>query len=50
MVDNPKTYESILGIKYDRRNFRKKMLSLLEDINKEEVFEGKKPAKLYKFK
>lgn len=45
-----KTYESILGIKYDRRNFRKKMLSLLEDINKEEVFEGKKPAKLYKFK
>lgn len=45
-----KTYESILGIKYDRRNFRKKMLNLLEDTNKEKVFEGKKPAKLYKFK
>lgn len=45
-----KTYESILGIKYDRRNFRKKMLNLLEDTNKEKIFEGKKPAKLYKFK
>ena len=47
-----KCYESILGIKIDRRNFRKKLLSmdLIEDTNKTEIFEGTKPAKLYKFK
>lgn len=47
-----KTYETILGKKFDRRNFRKKLLSLnlIEDANKYVVFEGKKPAKVYKFK
>lgn len=47
-----KTYESILGIKFDRRNFRKKILSidLIEDTNQTRIFEGTKPAKIYKFK
>lgn len=47
-----KIYEAILDIKLDRRNFRKKLLSLniIEDINQTKKFEGKKPAKLYKFK
>ena len=44
-------YESILNKEIDRRNFRKKMLSLklIEDINKTITYKGKKPAKLYKF-
>jgi 8-oxo-dGTP diphosphatase len=47
-----KTYESILDKTFDRRNFRKKLLSfdLIIDTNKYVTFEGKKPAKLYKFK
>ncbi len=47
-----KVYEAILEKKLDRRNFRKKLLSLniIEDINQTKKFEGKKPAKLYKFK
>ena len=47
-----KTYEAILNKKFDRRNFRKKILSLniLEDSNKYEKFEGNKPARIYKFK
>lgn len=47
-----KTYEAILNKKFDRRNFRKKILSLdlLEDTNKTDKFEGNKPAKVYKFK
>lgn len=47
-----KTYESILGTNLDRRNFRRKILSLdlIEDTGKEIKFEGKKPAKLYQFK
>ena len=51
MPEVQKTYESILDKKFDRRNFRKKLLSLgiIEDTNKYMVFEGKKPAKLYKF-
>lgn len=46
-----KTYEAILNCKLDRRNFRKKLLSLglITDTNKVTNFEGKKPAKLYKF-
>lgn len=46
-----KTYEAILGKTFDRRNFRKKLLSLgiIEDTNKYIIFEGKKPAKVYKF-
>ncbi|MBQ7105492.1 MAG: NUDIX hydrolase [Bacilli bacterium] len=47
-----KVYEAILDKELDRRNFRKKMLSLgfIEDTNKTAKFEGNKPAKLYKFK
>ena len=46
-----KTYETILEKEFDRRNFRKKILSLglIKDANVTEVFEGKKPAKKYKF-
>lgn len=47
-----KVYEAVLNKKIDRRNFRKKLigLNLIEDTNKTIKFEGKKPAKLYKFK
>lgn len=47
-----KTYETILEKKFDRRNFRKKLLSLdlIADTNNYAKFEGNKPAKLYKFK
>lgn len=47
-----KSFESILNKKFDRRNFRKKLLNLdiIEDTGKYINFEGKKPAKLYKFK
>ena len=47
-----KTYEAILNKKFDRRNFRKKVLSLniLEDTKKYGKFEGNKPAKIYRFK
>jgi len=46
-----KVYESILNIKIDRRNFRKKLLSqkIIIDTNETINFEGKKPAKKYKF-
>lgn len=46
------TYETILNTTFDRRNFRKKLLSLgiIEDTNRTVVFNGTKPAKLYKFK
>ncbi len=52
MPELHKTYEAILNKKLDRRNFRKKILNLnlLEDSNKLDKFEGKKPAKLYLFK
>ncbi|MDD4187307.1 MAG: NUDIX domain-containing protein [Bacilli bacterium] len=47
-----KVYEAILNKKFDRRNFRKKILSLdiLDDTSKHEQFDGNRPAKLYKFK
>ena len=47
-----KVYEALLNKNIDRRNFRKKMLSLniIEDTNKTKIFEGKMPEKLYKFK
>ncbi len=47
-----KTYEAIMGIKYDRRNFRKKLLntSMIEETDKKIIFNGKKPAKVYMFK
>ena len=52
MPELQKTYEAILNKKLDRRNFRKKMLSLdlIEDTNSLDKFEGNKPAKVYKFK
>ena len=45
-----KTYEIILNEKLDRRNFRRKILNMVEDTNKEIIFEGTKPAKLYRYK
>ena len=47
-----KIYEVILGEKIDKRNFRKKMLSLelLEKIEGKMIKEGYRPAALYKFK
>lgn len=52
MPEIQKIYESILDVKFDRRNFRKKILSLdiIEETNKVEKFDGNKPAKIYKFK
>lgn len=46
-----KVYEEILGIEIDRRNFRKKLLTqnIIIDTNETINFEGKKPAKKYKF-
>ena len=46
------TYESILEKKFDRRNFRKKILSLglIEETEGTVIFNGKKPAKKYIFK
>lgn len=47
-----RVYETILNTTFDRRNFRKKLLSndLIIDTNKEKIFDGTKPAKIYKFK
>ena len=52
MPELQKTYEAILNKKFDRRNFRKKMLNLdlIEDTNTSDKFVGNKPAKVYKFK
>ena len=47
-----KIYENLLGKKYDRRNFRKKLIKLgiIEDIDKISSNKTGRPAKLYKFK
>ncbi|MBS7020328.1 MAG: NUDIX hydrolase [Firmicutes bacterium] len=47
-----RVYESILGRKFDRRNFRKKfiLLDLIEDTNDCFVGGTGRPAKLYRFK
>ena len=47
-----KVYETLLNKELDRRNFRKKLLNdgIICDVNKDAVFNGKKPAKLYCFK
>ncbi len=52
MPELQKTYEAILGKKFDRRNFRKKILSLnlLDETEMFDKFEGNKPAKVYVFK
>ena len=46
-----KVYEEILNTTIDRRNFSKKLLSqqIIIDTNETVNFEGKKPAKKYKF-
>lgn len=52
MPELQKIYEGILDKTFDRRNFRKKILSLniVDDTNKEVSINGKKPSKLYRFK
>ena len=52
MPELQKIFEGILNKEFDRRNFRKKIISLgvVEDTNKEFNLNGKRPAKLYKFK
>lgn len=47
-----KAYELILGRTFDRRNFRKKIITsgLVEETNQTTKFEGKKSAYIYKFK
>ena len=52
MPELQKTYEAILDKKFDRRNFRKKILSLnlIDDTDTTDRFEGNKPAKVYQFK
>lgn len=50
MPELQKVYETILNEKLDRRNFRRKILTLVEDTGKSINFEGKKKAKLYRFK
>lgn len=50
MPELQKVYETILNEKLDRRNFRRKILSLVEDTGISNNFEGKKKAKLYRFK
>lgn len=52
MPEIQKIYESILDKEFDRRNFRKKLLStgLIEETNRTEKFDGNKPAKIYVFK
>lgn len=51
MPELQKTYETILNKKFDRRNFRKKILSLglIKETSKMEIFEGRKPAIKYEF-
>lgn len=52
MPEIQKVYETIFNKSLDKRNFRKKFLSLglIEETNKYKTFEGTKPAKIYKFK
>lgn len=47
-----KTYENLFNIKYDRRNFRKRLvkLDIIEDSNTYSDGKNGRPAKLYKFK
>jgi 8-oxo-dGTP diphosphatase len=44
-------YEIILGRTLDKRNFRKKILSMnvLEELNEDEVGVARRPARLYRF-
>ena len=51
MPELQSTYESILEKSFDRRNFRKKLLSLglIKETDDVVMFNGKKPAKKYVF-
>lgn len=51
MPELQKVFETILEEKFDRRNFRRKILNqgFIKDTNKVINFEGKKPAKIYIF-
>lgn len=52
LPDIQKVYENLFEKKYDRRNFRKRLIKLdiIEDINKISETKKGRPAKLYKFK
>ena len=52
LTEIQRLYEEIFGKKYDRRNFRKKLLKLdlIEDLNKMSLNTTGRPAKLYRFK
>jgi len=52
LTEMQNVYESILGKKLDKRNFRKKVLEsgLLEETGKKEVEGAHRPAMLYRFK
>jgi ADP-ribose pyrophosphatase YjhB (NUDIX family) len=52
LTDLQKVYQVILGRKVDKRNFRKKILSLkiLKDVKKLVTGKRQRPASLYKFK
>ena len=47
-----KIYENLLNKKYDRRNFRKRLIKMdiIEDLNKMSLNKKGRPAKLYRFK
>ena len=44
-------YETLLSKSLDRRNFRKKLLNdgIIEGVNKNILYNGKRPAKMYRF-
>ena len=52
LPDIQKLYESLLNKKYDRRNFRKRLIKLdvIQDLNKFSSTKNGRPAKLYRFK
>ena len=52
LPDLQKLYENLLDKKYDRRNFRKRLIKLnvIEDLEKSTKSKTGRPAKLYKFK
>ncbi|HBK34919.1 MAG: NUDIX hydrolase [Candidatus Uhrbacteria bacterium GW2011_GWE2_40_58] len=52
LTDLQRIYEIILGISFDKRNFRKKILSLnlIKKSGKQRKGEANRPAELYQFK
>ena len=51
LTELQKSYELILDVKLDKRNFRKKVLtgSVLKELNETTKVGSKRPAKLYSF-